>query len=420
MSSAITLPSSLRQQHQTIPLLYMLFLVSGLASILVNGFASGGLFSHRHWPQHLQPGYRLPIVGKRSACPHPGGVYKNPDGSYHFSWLHVDASTGYIRDDRNCIVDLRGFNSAGTEFGDGVSGFPGLNPARLTWFNNMFSMNYIRLNLNVDWWNYNVYVPNAHMYYQAWIQQWITWAKQNGDYVLLNRTNQYTLPPCGGSITYCPAQSEQSADIPDAYPQQQFNAGHLLDQTVPFWKSLASLYQNDPAILYNSWNELHDINATSWRQVQTTLITTIRSVNPRSLIMLGSNDYNNSMNPVSNGEVPDLNYPNLVYDWHIYAGFSGLWDGFRCVQGTSYIWGQWGAVSNKQFSFAHSHGHGAIINEWGGCADSPKYNDALSSYAASNHIGMAYYQAANVVDGGWTHLIQNGLLVQTAYAKFSY
>ncbi len=58
------------------------------------------------------------------------------------------------------------------------------------------------------------------------------------------------------------------------------------------------------------------------------------------------------------------------------------------------------------------------MNEWGGCLDDPTYNAALSSYAASHHIGMAYYSAMNVVDADWTGLNANGLLAHIAYAKF--
>lgn len=408
-------PSPLHQAQRSVSsfarLLQLCNVLSGFLIILMSSHPSAHVVSPQQAP------YLPPVTVRRVAC-HQAGVFKSPDGSYHFSWLHVDSQTGYIMDERNCIVDLHGFNTSGTEYGDGVSGFPGLTPQRLTWFNSMFKMNYIRLNLNVGWWNSDVYVPNAQMHYRAWIQQWITWAKQNGDYVLLNRTNEYQIPPCGGSITYCPAQAEPS-DVDDAYPQQQFNAGHLLDQTLAFWKSIAPLYQNDPAILYNDWNELHDINATTWLAVQTTLITTIRSLNPRSLIALGSDDWNNTMNPLTDGEVPDLRYPNLVYDWHIYDGKSGQMDGLPCAQGTSYMWAHWGVESSRQFAFAQQHGHGAIINEWGGCLDDPQYNAALSGYAASHHIGMAYYWAGDVVDGSWSGLNGNGILAQAAYARFS-
>src|SRR6202049_1169174 len=297
--------------------------VSGISIVL----SISPAFAHSPLSQPVPHAPIQNITPFRSVC-HYAGVSKDSNGAYHFSWLHVDSSTGYIMDSHNCIVDLRGFNTAGTEFGDGVGGFPGLSTQRLIWYNSLFKINYVRLNLNVDWWNSNVYVPNAQMYYRAWIQQTVSWAEQNGDYVLLNRTNEYQLPPCGGTITYCPAQGEPS-DINDTYLQQQFNAGHLLDQTLPFWNSIVSLYKNDPAILYNDWNELHDINATSWLSVQKTLITAIRSINPHSLIVLGSNDWNNSMSPLTNGQVPDLSYSNLVYDWHIYDGKSGP----GCTQG---------------------------------------------------------------------------------------
>jgi len=406
--SALTSPSRQRSRR-SLSSLAQLILLCSLAVIALSGF------SPARFPTPKQASNLQNIIPVRSVCRY-AGVTRYSDGSYHFSWLHVDARTGYIMDAYNCIVDLHGFNSAGTEFADGVSPFPGFSPQRFTWFNSMFKMNYVRLNLNVGWWNSDVYVPNVQMHYQAWIQQWISWAEQNGYYVLLNRTNEYQVPPCGGTITYCPHQAEPS-DIDDGNLQQQFNAGHLLDQTLAFWNSIVSLYKNDPAILYDDWNEMHDIDATSWLKVQTTLITTIRSINPRSLIMLGSYDWNNSMNPVTSGQVPDLSYPNLVYDWHIYGGGTA---GPGCVQGTSYMWSHWGAESNREFTFAHQHGHGAVINEWGGCIDTPAYNAALSSYAASNHIGMAYYMAGNVVNPAWTAISTNGILAQAAYARFSH
>jgi hypothetical protein len=344
-------------------------------------------------------------------------VTKNSDGSYHFSWLHVDSRTGYLVDGNNCIVDLHGFNTGGTEYGDAVGGFPGATPQRLTWFKHLFNMNYLRISLNVGWWNSNVYVPAVQMYYRAWIQQLVSWAKANGDYVLLNRKNEYTIPPCGGSITYCPAQAEPS-DIDDWYPQERFNSGHLLDQTLVFWQSVVSLYKNDPAVLYSTWDELHQIDGSTWRKIEVTLITAIRAINPRSMIIVGSNDWSNSMGMVVSGKVADLNYPNLVYDWHIYVAGSGTSNGLPCSQLSSYLWKHWGAVSEREFSFAHSHEHGIVINEWGGCLDNPMYNAILSSYAAGHHIAMAYYTAMNVVDANWTALNSNGLLAQAAYAKF--
>ena len=395
--------------------LALILLVSSLP-ILLNGSPA---FAHS---PSSQPVSHIPahaIIPSRRVC-HYAGVSKDANGVYHFSWLHVDSLTGYIMDEHNCIVDLRGFDTAGTEFGDGISTLFGNGPQRLAWFNSQFKMNYIRLNINVGWWNSNLYVPNALMNYRSWIEQIISWAEQNGNYVLLTRTNEYQIPPCGGSVTYCPAQAEPS-DVDDSNLQQRFNAGQLLTETLAFWQSIGTLYQNDPAILYNDWNEMHTIDAPSWLKVQTTLITAIRSINPRSLIMLGSNDWNNTMNPITNGQEPDLNYPNLVYDWHIYDGQSGQVNGIPCSEPLNFMWASWGTESNREFTFAHQHGHGAIINEWGGCLDDPTYNAALSSYAASHHIGMAYFWAGNLVDNSWGVLNANGLLMQAAYvnARFS-
>src|ERR1051326_2169861 len=190
--------------HSLLQLVFLLF-----ASSLPLIASINPLFARTPSTQPVSSIQTHAVIPSRPVCRY-AGVLKDANGIYHFSWLHVDSATGYIMDAHNCIVDLRGFNSAGTEYADAVSPFPGLNSQRLAWFNSMFKMNYLRLNLNVGWWNSNVYVPDAQMYYRAWIQQWISWAEQNGDYVLLNRTNEYQLPPCGGTITYCPAQGEPS------------------------------------------------------------------------------------------------------------------------------------------------------------------------------------------------------------------
>ena len=340
------------------------------------------------------------------------GVTRNHDGSYSFSWLHVDHATGYIMDEHNCIVDLRGFNTAGTEYGDALGN---LDQQRLAWFNQAFNMNFIRLNINVTWWNQNVFVPRAALRYRAWIQKFIQWAENNGDYVLLNKTNQFSTSPCGGIISFCPPQNQEDpTKTPLPMNPRDVKTGHYLDQAKAFWKSIVPLYVNDPAILYDQWNELHDLDPQTWWEVQNELISTIRAIHPGSLIMLGGPDYNNTMDPVVNSVVPDFIQPNLVYDWHIYDGKTiGA-----CRQGLNYMWHHWGTESNRQVKFAQTHGHAATFNEWGGCYDYSKYNDTLSSYAVANHVAMAYYQPGNVVNKTWTHLNSNGLLVQAAYARF--
>jgi Cellulase (glycosyl hydrolase family 5) len=342
-------------------------------------------------------------------------VTKNPDGSYSFSWLHVDSATGYIVDAQNCIVDLRGFEWAGIEFGDATSG--GLNEQRLAWFNQTFNMNYIRLPLNVTWWNNDVFVPNAGLHYRAWIQQVIKWAETNGDYILLNRVSQYSTPPCGGAITYCPSQAEPDKKNPPLPTSpQDIQTSHYLDATKQFWNSIVPLYVNNPAVLYDDWNELHDLDPQTWWEVQNELISTIRAIHPRSLIMLGGSDYNNTINPLIDRLVPDFTQSNLVYDWHIYNGYTSA----TCQEPPNYMWTHWGTESNSQFSFAHTHGHGIAINEWGGCNDFDQYNQTISSYAVTNHIALSYYNAWNVftVSNEIYKLTSNGLAAQAAYAKF--
>ena len=303
----------------------------------------------------------------RSASSPPGNgcsITKNSDGSYSYSWLHVDASTGYFMGEHNCIVDLRGFEFAGLEYGDATAG--GLNEQRIAWFNRTFRMNYVRIPLNASWWNNDVFVPHAKLHYRAWIEQVINWTQNNGDYVLLNRAAQFSAPPCGGSITFCPSQNTP-ADNPLPTSPQDVWTGHFLDVTRQFWSSIVPLYANNPAVLYDQWNELHDVNPQTWQAIQNDLVATIRVLNPRSLIMLGGRDWNNTMDPIVDGAVPDFTQPNLVYDWHIYNGYTGN----GCAEPGGWMWIHWGAGADRQIAFAHTHGHAVAFNEWGGAMISP-------------------------------------------------
>src|ERR1700694_4757113 len=95
--------------HRRTSLLILFILLSSLSIVLSSNFSSAFAYTQQQTPSILQ------VSAQRFVCQH-SGVTKNPGGSYHFSWLHVDGRTGYIMDERNCIVDFCGFNTSGTEF----------------------------------------------------------------------------------------------------------------------------------------------------------------------------------------------------------------------------------------------------------------------------------------------------------------
>ncbi len=345
------------------------------------------------------------------------GVTKTSSG-YTFSWLHV--SNGYIMDDKNCIVNLKGFNWSQIEFGNAVGGGVKnrISAQGIAWYNQMFHMNVWRIPVNSVWWNENVNVPLAGMSYQSWVEQIVQWAAQNGDYVILTKGPQFPNPPCGGSVTFCPSQDQgkknQLAGL--AGPEQQ-TTGADIQSALTMWTSIAKIYANDPSVLYDSWNEMHGLDAQTWQNNENALINAIRAQNPRSLVFLGGPNYKNNINPLVNGVVSDFTESNLIYDFHIYDGFNGVYNGKNCAEPNSDLWKNWPSTADTQVGFSQQHGKAVAFSEWGGCNDTDAYNQSLTSYAQTHHICMVYYDETNVVTQIGGQLTANGLKVQAAYAS---
>lgn len=342
------------------------------------------------------------------------GITKTSTG-YAFSWLRVEK--GYIVSDTHCIVDLKGFNLAAIEFADGVGGAGTPVTGQLVaWFNKMFRMNVWRVPLNGYWWNTNVYVPLAHMYYRAWIIQMVRWFEQYGDYVILTFTTYFPNPPCvyGGQ---CSSQDQalrnMNTDLYDALVQVQQNT---FAGAIGMWTNIATLYANDPAVLYDGLNEMCCISAQTWQYRENLIIRTIRTHNPRALIFLGGPDFNNDIDPIIQGSVPNFPQSNLVYDFHVYNGYN---DRHYCKEPLSYIWQDWPFHADEQVTFAQQHSDAVAFNEWGGCVDFDEYNQKITSYAQAHHICLVYYVKDNVVSmvEGKYQLTSNGLEVQRAYAR---
>ncbi len=348
------------------------------------------------------------------------GITRTGTG-YAFSWLHVE--NGYIMSDTHCIVDLKGFNLAAIEFGDGIGGNEGtpVTEQLVAWFNKTFRMNVWRVSLNGYWWNANLYVPLAHMYYRDWIKQMVRWFEQYGDYVVLTFTTYFPNPPCvdGGQ---CSSQSQQlqniqqnmNTDLSDALAQARQDT---LAGAVEMWTSIAALYAHDPAVLYDGLNETCCISVQTWQYWENLVIRTIRTYNPRALIFLGGPNYNSDINPIIQGSVPNFPQANLVYDFHVYDGYNG---GSYCQEPLGYIWQDWPLHADQQVTFAQRHNDAVAFNEWGGCVVLDEYSQKLTSYAQSHHICLIYYMKDNVVSTmeGVYQLTSNGLEVQQAYARW--
>ena len=364
-------------------------------------------------------------IGKSDTAGSAGkgcGVARSGNG-YSFSWLHV--ANGALVNSNGCVIELLGFNWAELEFGNAVGGSAKtrISQQSIAWYNQHFHMNVWRIPLNSAWWNTNVYVPLAHMRYRAWIEQVVHWVEQNGDYVILTKGPQFSAPPCGGTIKLCPSQNQASKDLAlnpgDPQVQQEATTGQYIQSALTMWSSIAKIYANDPAVLYDSWNEMHDISAQTWQSSENALIATIRAQNPRSLIFLGGPNFKGNIDPLIQGQVPDFTQPNLVYDFHVYDGYRGTYMGKTCVEPLSDLWKDWPNTASEQVSFAQQHGKAVSFSEWGGCDDLPAYNQAITGFAQAHHIALVYYDEANIatwVNGAY-QLTPNGQQVQAAYAR---
>ena len=376
----------------------------------------------------------LSVILSRSTSPQRGagepttsssrcsGVTKNIDGTFSFSWLHVDSATGTIRDSNNCIVTLRGlvqeaaFGNAGTD----------MTKREIDLLTLSIHINYWRLNLNPAWWNTNVYVPNAvasdgtkGMRYQDWIQELIGWMKSDGLYVEIDKGPQFTEPPCGndGKGThnkFCPSQDSGSleavgtpkpgdSDPNDPNARQETSDGTYMAPAVLMWTDVARRFARDPAIFYDSWNEEHDLvktNPQQWQANQNLLINTIRSENPRALTVV----YYDQADVMAR-----LHYyqPDVVIDFHVYPG--------EYKADTS----AWPGSILPFVAYAHQDGHAVIFNEWGGRAGAmtEPYNANITTFAIANHIGLSYYEAPNLYDKHSMQLNTLGEAVAKEYAQ---
>lgn len=386
-------------------------LVAGAAVYIVTSSGGGGRQTNTPTPTIGQGTVVPTLTGGSSHVGNGCGAKKNSDGTYTFSWLHV-SSDGKVVDETGCIVNLVGFNMAPLFLGDAVGG---ISLQRITWYKQNFPMNIVRINFNSTWWDKDVFVPHANMNFRQWLEQNVKWQEQVGNYVELDNGPNYTDPPCGGTVTLCPAQDQGKRDYQaNPNPTTALELETNIQPGVQAWTDLAKLYANDPAVIYDAWNEPNVKPPTTYFSDMNTLINTIRAQNPRSLVIV----YERGLKDIVAGKNPIYTQPNLVYDAHIYDGFNGTSpiDGSHC-----HVPGDPNPISaqlQQSVSFAHSHGQGFMIGEWGGCYDIPSYHQLLISYAKANYLPLTYFAAGNVITSQKVTpltLNANGLLVLAGF-----
>lgn len=159
------------------------------------------------------------------------------------------ASTG-------CTVRLKGVNTDSMEFAPGGQGPAGGITAVVAEAVSQWGANIIRLPLSQDFWfgctNSKVSGnPVNSANYQALVASIVNYCSAQGAYVLLDLhwsgTQTGATAPCGTGWGNATAQQY----MPD-------------DNSVTFWSSVASTYANNPAVLFDLYNEPFDYDGNGW------------------------------------------------------------------------------------------------------------------------------------------------------------
>jgi hypothetical protein len=159
-----------------------------------------------------------------------------------------------------CTVRLQGVNADGMEFdASGAQGPPGQGiTATVAEAVTAWQANIVRIPMNQDWWFGCGGGGTNGANYQAIIDSIVNYCSANNAYALLdlhwsgNQTG--ATPPCGTGWG-----SDQS--INDGGSRQQFMPD---DNSVTFWSSVAAHYANNPAVLFDMYNEPFDYNSGGW------------------------------------------------------------------------------------------------------------------------------------------------------------
>jgi uncharacterized protein (TIGR03437 family) len=326
--------------------------------------------------------------------------------------LHVSDS-GFILDDSGNPALLRGLNRAGTGSGNADATATDADYAAQ---NQLLSMNLVRIFVNATWWNSNVPVPIAGLSYQDYIDQLIQRAEKYGNYVLILKDSQFPDPPCGADGKNCPAfnQGDLNCQANASLCATQSTTGANIDVAFAFWADFANRYANDPAVLYDTWENMRGISIATWSDNQNQLIAAIRTFSPQSVIFV--EDIPGAFEAIVQGAVPDLAWPNLVWNFQLYNASTA-----SCTEPASPRYANWPRNFDPLISFAQQNGHAGAVTEWGGCNDTEPYHSNITSYAQAHSLTLAYFAAGFLIthSASGYQLTAAGTKVKQAYAAIA-
>jgi hypothetical protein len=151
--------------------------------------------------------------------------------------------------------------------------------------------------------------------------------------------------------------------------------------TVAAWRILADRYKNQDHILWEIFNEPHNVGWTTWAPMAEQLIDTIRSRNPVvKAIVVGTANWCQQ----ADVQTRKINRDKVIYSWHPYSG----------------VYGSIGAtIWEQRFGYIMTSGVAPVMNtEWGftSASDSANYGTQLIQYMKGKGMcwtGWCYSQS---------------------------
>ena len=231
--------------------------------------------------------------------------------------LSIRVAGNHFVDGSGHPVRLLGVNRSGTEYMcmDGRGSFDGPDDAPSIAAMAAWHINAVRLPLNEDCWLGINGAPAAYSgtSYREAIVTYVRRLHDAGLYAIvdLHWSAQGTLPADGRT-----GQGRQMADR---------------DHAPAFWRSVASVFRNDPAVVFDLFNEPHDISWDCWQKGCRTsdatgpweaagfqsLVDAVRSTGARNPVLVAGNRWSGDLRGWPHGVHDPAQ--QLAASWHVYA-----------------------------------------------------------------------------------------------------
>jgi endoglucanase len=242
--------------------------------------------------------------------------------SHGLPWLGTMGSQIVRVEDRAAVL-LRGVNRSGLEYAANSVGFlqaAGITETQIQEIVSGWGARILRLPFNQDWALHGRGVASAEAYLSA-LDQVIDWAAAAGAYTLLDlqwldADHFHGHLPGGDPNFVAPLPNRASVDL---------------------WAMLARRYRDEPAVLFDLFNEPHgrlsddehalclidknggfvdsessDVTSGEWLPWARKLVEVIRAEHSRSLIWVGGVDWAFDLRDIQ------MDAPNIVYSTHVY------------------------------------------------------------------------------------------------------